>query len=233
MSTSHDTTSYTDKLPASLNATLKKFTGNDCVMVRYIKDKNKLKNKAGNCHVNVKAYVEKFGGKSISGWILNRSPIYSDRGLYVWSFHSIWEKPDGKWLDVTEDKHYVGRDKSIFVPDSQRVPDLEEGISYNNFMVFTERNFAVHYGNSIGANLLVNNVYWTDSVMLRTMDTEQHNGAYRLIRPEYPNNIKMMCDEYELDIVNGRPVARPGSKYESSGNIPMKMLFDYSVSSRG
>ena len=233
MFTHHDTTSYADKLPTSLNKVLKEFTGNECVLVRYIKNKNKPENKAGHCHANVKAYVEKFGGKAIYGWILNRIPACIQKGHYVWSFHSIWEMPDGKWVDVTEDKHYVGREKSTFVADNERVPDLDKGIAYNNFMVFTEHNFATHFGNYIGVNLITNKVYWTDSTMMRVMDTEQHNGTYRLIRPEYPFNIKMMCEEYELDIINGRPVAKPGSKYEAGGSIPMKMLFDYSISTRG
>lgn len=228
----NDTTSYADKLPPSLNDVLKKFAGNECVMVRYVKGKDKPKAKAGNCHINVKACIDKFGGKSISGWILNRDTARSERGMYVWSFHSVWEMPDGKWVDVTEDKHYVGRDKSIFVPDAYRLPDLVEGISFNNFIVFTEPKFAAHYGNHLGVELITNKVYWTDRVMLRVLDTEQHDGAYRLIGPEYPSNLQAMCEEYELDIVNGKPVPKPGSKYESRGAFPMKMLFDYSVSSR-
>ena len=36
-----------------------------------------------------------------------------------------------------------------------------------------------------------------------------------------------------LAIVNGKPVPKPNSKYEERGAFPMKMLFDYSISSRG
>lgn len=228
-----DVTSYADKLPPSLNNALKLFAGNECVMVRYIKGKGKPKAKAGNCHMNVKAFVDIQGGRSISGWILNRDSKRSDRGLYVWSFHSIWEMPDGKWVDVTEDRRYTGRDKSIFVPDAVRLPNIAEGLSYNSFMVFTEPHFAAHYGKSIGVELITNKIYWTDSAMLRVMDTDQHNGIYRWIGPDYPQNTKRMCDEYELDIVNGKPVPKPGSRYADFGAFPMKMLFDYSINSRG
>lgn len=229
----NDTTSYSDKLPPSLNDVLRKFAGNDCVMVRYVKGKNKSKAKAGNCHLNVKACIDKLGGKAISGWILNRDAARSERCMYVWSFHSVWEMPDGKWVDVTEDKHYKGRDKSIFVPDAHRLPDLAAGLSFNNFMVITEPKFAAYYGNHLGVDLIINKIYWTDTVMLRVLDEDQHNGVYRLIGPQYPDNLKMMRDEYECEIVNGKPVPKLGSKYEARGRFPMKLLFDYSISSRG
>jgi len=230
-----DVTSYADKLPPSLNTLLNDFSGGECVMVRKIKDKDKqnIKGRAGNCHINVKMFIEKHGGESVSGWILNRVPKLLDRGMYVWSFHSVWQKPDGKLLDVTEDKYYIGRDKSIFLPDSKRKPDLVEGISYNNFLVLTDHAFAKHYGESIGKQILSNVVYWCDNTMLRLMSLEEHSGEYRLLSDEYPDNVKRMCDEYELDMVGGQPVPKPGSRYEKLGGVPTQMMFDYSISSRG
>ena len=228
-----DTTSYADKLPPSLNQVLKTFTNSECVMVRKIKAKDSIYSKVRNCHLNVKSYIEKFGGSSVSGWLLLRNTMQSDRGMYAWSFHSVWQKPDGKWLDVTEDKNYLGRDKSIFIPDSQRLLDFAQGLSYNNFMVFTEPKFAAYYGNSIGVQLLTDKVYWSDTVMMRVMDTEQHSGIYRLLTPDYPNNLKMLCDEYELEIVNGKPKAKPGSRLDGASGFPLKMIFDYSISTRG
>lgn len=230
-----DTTTYADKLPISTNNALKSFTGAECLMVRKIKDKdkNKIKNKAGNCHINVQFYVEKFGGKSVSGWILNRNSLYLDRDMYVWSFHSVWEKPDGKWVDVTDDKHYMGRDKSIFIADSKRVPDLVEGRAYNNFAIFNEPKYAAHFGASIGVELITNRIYWTDTSMMRMLDSEHHDGVYRWLNAEYPRNIEMMCEEYELEIVDGKPKPKPGSKYENMPGFPTKMLFDYSLSTRG
>ena len=82
--------------------------------------------------------------------------------------------------------------KSIFVPDAVRLPNIAEGLSYNSFMVFTEPHFAAHYGNSIGVDLITNKIYWTDSAMLRVMDSDQHNGIYRWIGPDYPQNTKRM-----------------------------------------
>ena len=226
-----DTTSYADKLTPQLNELLKSFTGSECIMVRKIKEKDSIKGKHGNCHLNVKSYIDKSGGTSISGWLLNRLPNLMDKGMYVWSFHSVWHKPDGKLLDVTEDKHYIGRDKSIFIPDTERTPDLLEGTSYNNFLVFTERAFAEHYGRSIGKEINTHTLYWCDTVMTRLIGIDEHSGVYRYLNKEYPNNIQKMCDEYELEIVNGRPVPRPNSKYQHG--VPANMIFDYSISTRG
>lgn len=224
-----DVTSYADKLPPSLNAVMKEFAGGECVMVRKVKDKDKLKNKRANCHLNVKAYIDKFGGTSISGWILNRNAKLNENGMFSWCFHSVWQKIDGKVLDVTEDKNYIGRDKIIFVPDVSRVPDLTEGISFNNICVFTQKNFADLYGTAIGLKLATGKIYWTDTTATRMLEVENHSGSYRLLGPDYPHNLKKMCDEYELEIVNGKPMPKPGSKYEHADGLPIETIFDYSL----
>jgi hypothetical protein len=226
-----DTTSYTDKLSSGLNEMLKSFTGSECIMVRKIKEKDSLKGKSGNCHINVKKYIDKNGGTSVSGWLLNRIPVMIQKGMYVWSFHSVWLKPDNKLVDVTDDQYYVGRDKTIFVPDITRVPDLVEGLSYNNFIVITDEQLASFYGNSIGKELKANTPYWCDSTMMTLFSLDEHSGVYRLLGDDYPNNEKQLADEYEIDFINGKPVPRSGSKYESTG-FPKKMIFDYSISTR-
>lgn len=226
-----DTTSYTDKLSPALNQMLKSFTGSECIMVRKVKEKDSLKGSAGNCHINVKKYIDKHGGTSVSGWLLNRIPAMIDKGMYVWSFHSVWMKPDGKLVDVTDDKHYIGRDKTIFVPDTQRVPDLAQGLSFNNFIVVTDDRLASHYGTSIGKEIRANTPYWCDTTMMTLLGLDEHTGVYRLLGNDYPQNEKLLCDEYEIDFINGRPVPRPGSKYESTG-YPKNMIFDYSISTR-
>lgn len=224
-----DTTLYTDKLPASLNDVLKSFANGECVMVRKAKDKDKFIGKAGNCHVNVKNCIDKHGGNSISGWLLNRDQLRSERGMYVWSFHSVWQKPDGKLLDVTEDRHYVGRDKTIFVPDANRKPDLVKGSAYNNFIVFTDLAFANYYGNSVGKNLIPNKVYWSNNTMQHLLSEDEHSGEYLLII-NYPDNYKNMCDEYQVDYIDGKFVKRDSS--DVSGGLPIKILFDYNLKNR-
>ena len=227
-----DVTSYADKLPPSLNAVLKSFTGGECVMVRKAKEKEKITGKAGNCHYNVKVVVDKNGGSMVSGWLLSRNPSLMDKGMYIWNFHSVWMKPDGKLLDVTEDRHYEGRDKTIFVPDVTRKPDLDEGTSYNSFVVFTEGAFARHYGTSIGREIVTNKPYWADNLVRTLIEVDEHSGVYRLVLSQDSPNYKRMCDEYEIDFINGRPVPRPGSKYENAPGMPVQLLFDYSVGIR-
>jgi hypothetical protein len=67
--------------------------------------------------------------------------------------------------------------------------------------------------------------------MTRLIGIDEHGGVYRYLNKEYPNNIQKMCDEYELEIVNGRPVPRANSKYQHG--VPANMIFDYSISTRG
>ncbi len=224
-----DTTSYTDKLPESLNSVLARFTGGSCIMVRKAKDGDKLKGRKGNCHLNVQDCIDKHGGSTVSGWLLNRDPIRAERGMYVWSFHSVWQKPDGKLLDVTEDKHYAGRDKSIFVPDSNRKPDMEKGIAHNNFVVFTEPNFATYYGNSIGKSLEANNVYWCNNTMLQLLHEDEHSGEYFLL-VNYPENQKNMGNQYGIDLIDGKLVTRSDSPYKDA--VPVQIFFDYNLKSK-
>lgn len=232
-----DTTSYTDKLPFQLNEILKAFTGSECVMVRKIKDNDKRKIKnisasaSGNCHLNVKAYIDKFGGKAQCGWLLSRVPKLLEREMYVWNFHSAWLTPDNKLLDVTNDKYYIGRDKTIFVADTQRVADIVEGLSYNNFIVFTNSNVVRQYGDAVDLPLELYKQYWCDNTLRRFIPIDEHTGVYRLINKEYTNNLKKMCEEYEVDIINGRPIPKPNSKYDVLGALPTQILFDYSLNS--
>lgn len=223
-----DTTSYADKLPPSLNGVIKDFIGGECVMVRKAKEREKLTGKSGFCHDNVELVISKFGGTSVGGWLLSRRPEIIENGMYVWSFHSVWMKEDGKLLDVTDDKNYAGRDKSIFVPDSTRVPNLVEGIFYNNFVVFTERNFTLYYAQLIGRELKIDTPYWTDNSLHYLIEIDQHSGEYRRVSSKYSTNRTKMCDEYEIDLIEGKLIPRPGSKYEND-SLPIRFLFDYSA----
>ena len=60
-----------------------------------------------DCFNNVKYYVEKVGGKQISGWaIWQRANI-----LLHAEAHSIWESPKGEMIDITP---HQGNDEKIF-----------------------------------------------------------------------------------------------------------------------
>jgi hypothetical protein len=220
-----DTTSYSDKLPNSLNEVLKSFTGNECVMVRYLKPRDGIKGKEGRCHFNVRDFVQKHGGSSVSGWILHRNTKFNENGFYGWSFHSVWLTTENKLVDVTEDNNYLNRDKSIFVPDSIRKPNLEEGLLYNNFLVITDVRFAKHYGESIGREVLADTPYWCDKTTTKIMNIDEHSGMYRLIHPEYKKNIERLCEETDCDFIERRLVPRNENKEFGSTNL----IFDYNI----
>ena len=221
-----DTTSYSDKLPPSLNEVLKSFTGNECIMVRYLKPKDGIKGKSNRCHFNVLDFVKKHGGSAFSGWILNRYPEVNQKGLYAWSFHSVWLTPENTLVDVTEDTNYSGRDKSIFVPDSNRKPNLDEGLLYNNFLVITDFKFAEHYGQSIGKNISLNTIYWCDKTVTKLLRVDEHSGIYRLIHPEYKKNIEKMCEDSDCDFIERKLVPRNNN----DASMPITFIFDYNIS---
>ncbi len=221
-----DTTSYSDKLPKSLNEILQSFAGNECVMVRYLKPKDGVKGKAGRCHFNVRDFVQKHGGSMVNGWLLNRHPESNDNGFYGWTFHSVWLTPENKLVDVTEDKNYLNRDKSIFVPDANRKANLVDGILYNSFFVVTDYRFAQFYGESIGAEVLPNKPYWCDKTLTRIMKIDEHSGIYRLIHPDYQKNIEMMCEEVDCDFIDRKLVPRN----EKEKTVPRNFIFDYNIS---
>jgi hypothetical protein len=220
------TTSFMD-LPKSLNTTLKSFIGNQYVEVKKFEENEKLLNKIGNCHLNVQAYIDRFRGSSVSGWLLNNNQTYIQRQMFIFSFHSVWQKPDGSWLDVTEDKDYITNENTIFVNDVQRLPDLVEGVSYNNFVIITEPKFAEYYGGALSKKIHTNKPYWIDISLKHLMNIDEHDGSYRLIGPNYPNNIEMMCKKYNLEMIDGKAQAKL-----KSGKLPVKFLFDFSVSMR-
>jgi hypothetical protein len=226
-----DTTLYTDKLPPSLNKTLKSFTGSECVLVNKIKnfDKPLLDAKAGNCHLNVRNYIDAYGGSSVSGWILNRTQHLLLGGMYVWTFHSVWIKPDNKVVDVTDDLNYKGKDKITFIPDSARVADLTEGLFYNNVIILDGLNNATLHKLLLNEDLKINTPYWCNTSMNQFFSLDEHSGIYRSISARYPNNEKVLADEYGVDIVNRKLVARLESN-NSNMDFIKKLVFDFSLS---
>ena len=199
-------------------------------MVRLAAPKDRVVTREHDCHENVRLAIGNFGGCFVSGWLLARLPKEIEKGLYIWSFHSVWRKPDGKLLDVTKDRNYRGRDKTIFVPDSYRIPDMIENISYNNFVVFTHGRYAELYSKILNFKIHTNTPYWADDQITRLLKIQEHSGKYRQILSNDCPNFRRMCDEYEVDVIMGKLVPRPGSKY-SHGNIPSSIFFDYNLGS--
>lgn len=106
---------------------------------------------------------------------------------------------------------------------------MENGLSYNNIVIFTDSALAQYFGQSIGKHVASNTTYWCDSSLRQLLDINEHSGIYRLVTSAYPDNIKMMCDEIECDLVDRRLVPREGSK-RTLDDPPLKnFIFDYSM----
>jgi len=217
---------YSEKLPKSIRGSLQQFAGNDCLLVKKCIDDYGLEKRAGNCHNNVKGYVEALGGEMINGWLLNRNKRLMSVGLWVWSFHSVWLTDENELLDVTDDKHYKTNAFTTFIPDAIRKVDLEEGVNYNNIVIFENEAFAKHCGSRIGVDIKVGIVYWVSEDMLRMKELSEHSGQYRLVHKEYKNNISMLHQKYGIAIVDNKIVKTDSANDDLSADV----LFDFSLS---
>lgn len=216
---------YSDKLPKNIRQPLQQFAGYDCLLVKRWSDNFGLETKQGNCHFNVKGYVEALGGEMINGWLLCRNRKLIDAGMWVWSFHSVWLTDENELLDVTEDKCYQNNAFSTFIPDMDRKVDLTEGINYNNIVIFDNEAFAKFFGNSIGVDIKTGVAYWISEDMLRVKELTEHTGQYRWLHEEYKNNQVMLLQKYGIAIVGDEIVKTDAANDELSADV----LFDFSI----
>jgi hypothetical protein len=66
---------------------------------------------AGQCHLNVLHRVKHHAGKKVNGWIIWTSPDHDEA-----EFHSVWQSPDGKLVDITP--RVDGEESVLFLPDA-------------------------------------------------------------------------------------------------------------------
>lgn len=217
---------YSDKLPKTIRQPLQQFAENDCLLVKRWNDDFGLERRKGNCHLNVRGYVEALGGEMVNGWLLFRSKRLLNAGVWVWSFHSVWLTDEKELFDVTDDEQYKNNAFSTFIPDSTRRVNFEEGINYNNIAIFENQSFATHYGESIGVDIKVGEVYWISDDMLRVKTLEQHSGEYRWLHDEYKRNKEMLYEKYGIAIVNNKIVKTDAA----NDNLSADVLFDFSLS---
>jgi hypothetical protein len=218
---------YTDKISSLVKNSMSKLTNNDCVLVEREKKMNDNEHRANNCHHNVDKYVENYGGKRVGGWLLIRNKKFINGGLWLWTFHSVWENKDGELLDVTKDTNYTGAFYSTFWIDSNRVADLNKGISHNNVITFETNAIAEAFSHVVNFPLSANDAYWATQNMTHYKKITEHSGEYKLLREEYPQNFEALERDYNMKVVNGSLQTTDGSGYVSND-----FLFDYSVSLR-
>lgn len=200
-------------LPVNVATAMADFAGNSCVKVKKI---TVAGYKPLNCHFNVAKHVEANGGKAVNGWLLTRSAKFFEQGVWHFSFHSIWEDESGDWFDVTPDYHNQ-REFSAFVPDAQRIVDLVAGISFNDCVYFT-KDSVVPYIKPVPAETLV----WTYSGLQGFVPIAR-DGAYKWLRPEYPDNYAQLKRDYGVEIVDGALVGQNGCD-----EVPVAISFEYS-----
>lgn len=218
-----NTTPYS-KLPTSVNKAMQDFAKSECVLVRKISSQY---NKPLNCHLNVASQVKEFGGKAVNGWLLNRNSKLIGRDMWNWSFHSIWETDSGDWFDITVDSKNM-RDYSTFFSDNNnRTIDLVNGVSYNDIVLFNNEspNNVLKNGNS--TYLKYGEVFWTANGMKIFKSLSESNGEYRFLRKEYPNNYKLLEQQYKIKLIDGCISTTDGSTH-----ISPYVAMDFSVNLR-
>lgn len=67
-----------------------------------------------NCFTIVPAHVSKYGGNQILGWYIWEWPKVIIEAV----FHTIWQKPDGSYVDITPKPLCIPR--ILFLPDQKR-----------------------------------------------------------------------------------------------------------------
>ncbi|WP_413506700.1 hypothetical protein [Serratia proteamaculans] len=97
----------------------------------------------GFCYWNVDAAIEKFGGKMITGWLINKWP----NSHLVAVHHAVYIDPKGKILDITETAPSEIQTKtSIFIPDGSHKVDLDKlPMITSKHYVFNENPFTKSY----------------------------------------------------------------------------------------
>ena len=213
-----------DKLPAVVNEGITSLTGNSPLLVKQKLDTPN--NKPLNCHYNVANQIESFGGTLLNGWLLTKKSSLVNRGIWRWTYHSVWLKTHEECYDITKDKEN-SRDYSTFVPDKNRKINLKVGITYNDILIIENQELADAYNETgiYNFEVKVGVAYWVLPDMSRIRDTKSFDGKYRLIRPEFPHNSKMLEEHYDLKIINGKLVSNTGTQEVNSN-----MLFEYSLS---
>ncbi len=213
-----------DKLPAVVNNGIKSLTGNNPLLVKQKLDTPN--NKPLNCHYNVANQIESFGGSLLNGWLLTKKSSLVNKGIWRWTYHSVWLKTHEECYDITKDKEN-SRDYSTFVPDNNRKVNLKVGITYNDILIIENQELADAY-NQTGIydfEVKIGVAYWVLPDISRIRETKSFDGKYRLIRPEFPINSKMLEEQYDLKIINGKLVSNTGTQEVNSN-----MLFEFSLS---
>jgi len=173
----------------------------------------------------VQDLVDKIGGERISGWLLMRKNELYRNGMYIWMFHSIWKTPENEYVDVTQSDIY-GNDKvATFWHDSVRRADLDEGTAYNSVITLENDKAVQMIAGGTNTQLSIGTPYWTENSVRFFSGLGEHSGMYRMLHSDYPQNTKMLEEQYNCRSEGNRLV--PNNK---SDKVSTQIFFDFSVS---
>ena len=113
-------TLYKSKVPSSVREAMLGLTKDECYLVKRRKKGLTGKGIQGNCHFNVQNWSDSIGSERIADWLLYRIKSFVNKGIWVWSFHSVWKTPEGQIFDVTQDVTYEGSDLTTVWFDKER-----------------------------------------------------------------------------------------------------------------
>jgi hypothetical protein len=138
------------------------------------------------CHDNVAKYVAEHGGRHVSGWMYV-GDSFNQENYYHWTFHSIWQSPEGEYLDITQSSldDYCIR---YFWEDTNRYYDHDNGIAYGDLVIASSRDVA------IPLRITVGQVYWHNN-WNSFKPVEVFNGQYRVM---IEKNIQLFCKIYDV-----------------------------------
>jgi hypothetical protein len=220
-----NTKPYNDKLPKVIREGINNFAGSECILVKQKLDTEF--SKSLNCHYNVRDYVKLAGGEQVNGWLLNRKSSYINEGIWHWSYHSLWKKSDTEYFDITKDKNN-SREFSTFVPDTGRIVNLTDGVSFNDILILEHKHLTDQFNEVYDFNVKEGVAYWVLSNFTRIRNTTEYDGQYRFIRPEFPNNTIELENRYKVTVVDGKLKHMEGN---DDAEVNANMLFEFNVSS--
>lgn len=183
----------------------------------------------GLCHVNVAYWVDKVGGSRVDGWAYVDTKEMVRAGVHIWMWHSVWQTPEGKLVDVTQNKNLEGRDKLTFCIDKKRNTNIDEGIGYNSIIIVDNEKTLAALNNTLDIEMEVWKAYWTEGSGKYVEELDAIDGQFRWLNG-YDNNKAMIEQEFGITFdENGKINARiDGMTYRKA----KKVFMGYAISGR-
>jgi hypothetical protein len=179
---------YNDKIPTAIATPMQLLTHSGVVLVPLHKEAVIGAGRRTDTHLNVKKRIDQFGGQQVSGWSLDRNKKQINDGIFRWTFHSNWLSPDNELVNVTIDTKQKFSEKHTFWHDQSRAADLNEGFSYNDIFITTNKLVAEKFKVEIGE------LYWFASGLFRPI--EQSDGKCYWLMEDYRGNFDRLEKEY-------------------------------------